>query len=167
VTLGPIVAPGLQVLFVGINPGMMSGATGHHFARPGNRFWPTLHKAGFTPRQLKPEEHHELLEYGIGVTNIADRVTRTAAELTDDELRAGAQALERLVAEYEPELVAIVGVTAYRTAFNRPKAQMGRQEETISGRPVWVLPNPSGLNAHYTPAALAEAYAELRSTLDP
>jgi double-stranded uracil-DNA glycosylase len=160
--LGPIVGPGLRVLFVGINPSLRSAEVGHHFARPGNRFWPTLFAAGFTPRRLRPQDDHELLAYGIGVTNIADRPTRAADELSLDELRDGAAELERVVARCTPRLVAVVGLTAYRLAFMRPRAVMGLQPETIGGRPVWVLPNPSGLNAHYKPADFARLYAEAR-----
>jgi double-stranded uracil-DNA glycosylase len=160
--LGPIVGPGLRILFVGINPSLRSAEVGHHFARPGNRFWPTLHAAGFTPRRLRPDEDHELPRYGVGVTNLAFRPTRAAAELSADELRRGAQGLEATVREHAPRLVAIVGLTAYRTAFGRLGATMGLQAETIGGRPVWVLPNPSGLNAHYKPADFARLYAEAR-----
>jgi len=161
--LGPILGPGLRVLFVGINPSLRSAEVGHHFARPGNRFWPTLHAAGFTPRRLRPDEDAELPRYGIGVTNIAFRPTRAAAELDREELRAGAAELERVVREHAPRLVAVVGLTAYRTAFDRPKAGWGLQGERIGGRPVWVLPNPSGLNAHYKPADFARVYAEARA----
>jgi double-stranded uracil-DNA glycosylase len=161
-SLAPILAPGLTVLFVGINPSLRSAAVGHHFARPGNRFWPTLHAAGFTPRRLRPEEDAELPRHGIGVTNLAQRPTRAADELTRAELRAGAAALEGVVAEQRPRLVAVVGLTAYRLAFERPGAAMGLQPEKIGGRPVWVLPNPSGLNAHYKPADFARLYAEAR-----
>jgi TDG/mug DNA glycosylase family protein len=168
--LRPIVRPGLRVLFVGINPSLRSAEVGHHFARPGNRFWPTLHAAGFTPRRLRPDEDHELPEHGVGVTNIAFRPTRAAAELTDDELREGAVELERTVRENRPRLVAVVGLGAYRTAFARPGAMWGLQPERIGGRPVWVLPNPSGLNAHYKPADFARVYAEAAAyadSLDP
>jgi double-stranded uracil-DNA glycosylase len=158
--LGPIVAPGLLVLLVGINPSLRSADVGHHFARPGNRFWTALADAGWTPRRLRPDEDHELLEHGIGVTNIAPRPTRAAAELDPGELMEGALALEQLVATHEPRLVAILGVTAYRTAFDRPKATYGLQPEPLGGRPVWVLPNPSGLNAHFKPADFARVYAE-------
>jgi TDG/mug DNA glycosylase family protein len=165
--LGPILGPGLRVLFVGINPSLRSAEVGHHFARPGNRFWPALHASGFTPRLLRPEEDGELPVYGVGVTNIAFRPTREAAEITTQELRAGARALERTVREHQPRLVAIVGLTAYRTAFERPKATMGLQpDHEIGGRPVWVLPNPSGLNAHYKPADFARLYAEARAYAD-
>jgi double-stranded uracil-DNA glycosylase len=160
--LGPIVGPGLRVLFVGINPSLRSAEVGHHFARPGNRFWPTLHAAGFTPRRLRPEDDHELPAFGIGVTNIVDRPTRAADELSVVELRQGAAELERVVALHAPRLVAVVGLTAYRVAFGRPRAAMGLAPETIGGRPIWVLPNPSGLNAHYKPADFARLYAEAR-----
>ena len=161
--LGPIVGPGLDVLFVGINPSLRSAEVGHHFARPGNRFWPTLHAAGFTPRRLRPDEDAELPAHGVGVTNLAFRPTREAAELTSEELREGAVALERTVRLHQPRLVAVVGLTAYRTAFSRPRATMGLQPHDIGGRPLWVLPNPSGLNAHYKPADFARLYAEARA----
>jgi len=157
-----VVGPGLRVLFVGINPSLASARAGHHFARPGNRFWPALHRAGLTRRQLRPDEDAELLEHGIGVTNLVSRPTRAAAELGDEELREGARALERLVARWQPGVVAFVGVTAYRTAYARPKAQLGPQPgHAIAGRPVWVLPNPSGLNAHHQLPDLARLYGEL------
>jgi TDG/mug DNA glycosylase family protein len=164
--LAPLLAPGLTLLFVGINPSLRSAEVGHHFARPGNRFWPTLYAAGFTPRLLRPDEDAELPAHGIGVTNIASRPTRAAAELSDDELRAGAAELEAVVRAQAPRLVAVVGLGAYRTAFDRPKAGWGLQPEPIGGRPVWVLPNPSGLNAHYKPADFARLYAEARAYAD-
>jgi TDG/mug DNA glycosylase family protein len=164
--LGPIVGPGLRVLFVGVNPSLRSAEVGHHFARPGNRFWPTLHAAGFTPRRLRPDEDHELPAYGLGVTNIAFRPTRAADELSATELREGAAELERTVRRHAPRLVAIVGLTAYRIAFARPRAEMGLAPEEIGGRPVWILPNPSGLNAHYKPADFARLYAEARAQAD-
>jgi TDG/mug DNA glycosylase family protein len=164
--LGPVVAPGLRVLFVGINPSLRSAEVGHHFARPGNRFWPALHAAGYTPRRLRPDEDAELPAHGFGITNIASRPTRRAEELGDEELRSGARALERTVREHRPRLVAVVGLGAYRTAFGRSSAAMGLQAEEIGGRPVWVLPNPSGLNAHYTPADFARLYAEARAYAD-
>ncbi len=160
--LRDIGGPGLNVLFVGINPSLRSAEVGHHFARPGNRFWPTLYGAGFTPRPLAPEEDALLPSFGVGVVNFVPRPTRAASELTVAELRAGAAALERTVGEWAPRLVAPVGVVAYRTAFARPHAVMGLQEERVGGRPVWVLPNPSGLNAHYKPAEFARLYAEAR-----
>jgi TDG/mug DNA glycosylase family protein len=165
-----VVGPGLRVLFVGINPSLTSARVGHHFARPGNRFWPALHAAGFTPRRLAPADDAELPRYGVGVTNLADRPTRAAAELAPEELRAGAAALDALVREHAPRLVAVVGVTAYRTAFARRDATLGLQEEPIGGRPVWVLPNPSGLNAHHQLPDLARLYSEAREyaeTLGP
>jgi TDG/mug DNA glycosylase family protein len=142
--LPDIVAPGLEVLFCGINPGLKSAEAGHNFARPGNRFWKALHGAGFTPRLLRPDEDGELPRYGIGMTNLVSRPTAAAAELRDDELRAGAAELEALVATYEPSVVAMVGLGAYRTAFERPKAAIGLQEEAIAGVPVWLLPIRAG-----------------------
>lgn len=162
-TLPDVIAPGLAVLFSGINPGLYSAATGHHFARPGNRFWPTLHRSGFTPRQLHPSEQQELLNYGLGITNVVPRTTARADELTREELHAGGQRLTALVERYAPTFLAIAGISAYRTAFNRPKAKMGLQPETIGQTHLWVLPNPSGLNAHYQADALAAAFAELRT----
>lgn len=157
-----ILAPDLRVLFCGINPGLYSGATGYHFARPGNRFWSTLHAAGFTPRRLDPSEQTELVRYGLGITNLVARATARADELTAAELRQGAAILARKVVEYRPRWLAVVGITAYRTAFGQPKAGFGRQPETIGATKVWVLPNPSGLNAHFTPARLAAVFGELR-----
>jgi TDG/mug DNA glycosylase family protein len=164
-TLPDVVAPGLSVLFSGINPGLYSAATGHHFARPGNRFWPALHRSGFTPRQLRPDEQSELLTWGLGVTNVVPRATARADELTQEELRAGGERLTALAATYAPRFVAVVGISAYRGAFGRQKAAMGPQEELIGGARLWVLPNPSGLNAHYQPPALAAAFRELREAL--
>jgi TDG/mug DNA glycosylase family protein len=161
--LVPIVGPRLDVLFVGINPSLRSAEVGHNFARPGNRFYPALHAAGYTPRQFKPEQDVDLPGYGVGITNIAPRPTRAADELSREELRAGARELEALVADVQPRLVAILGLTAYRTAFGRADATMGLQPDTIGARPVWILPNPSGLNAHYKPADFARLYAEARA----
>jgi double-stranded uracil-DNA glycosylase len=155
--------PGLLVLFAGINPSLRSAEAGHHFARPGNRFWPALHLAGFTPRRLRPEEDGELPSLGAGITNIVARPTRAAAELTAEELRAGAAELEALVRAWSPGLLAVVGIGAYRTAFARPRAVLGLQEERVGGRPVWVLPNPSGLNANHQLPELARLYAEARA----
>ena len=157
-----VIEPGLRVLFVGINPGLYSGATGHHFARPGNRFWPTLHRAGFTPRQLSPDETDELLRLGIGITNLVNRTTATAAELSADELRAGAARLRATVRRFAPGAVAVLAVSAYRTAFDRPRAAIGRQPELLEGSRLWLLPNPSGLNANYQLPELARLYGELR-----
>jgi TDG/mug DNA glycosylase family protein len=161
------IAPGLAVLFCGINPGLYSAATGHHFARPGNRFWQVLHAAGFTDRRLRPDEQAELLDRGLGVTNLVDRATARADELAADELRAGARGLAAKVGRYRPAWVAVVGITAYRTAFARPRAALGRQPGRLAGARVWVVPNPSGLNAHHTPAGLAAAFAELREAVCP
>lgn len=161
--LPDVLARDLDVLFVGINPSLMSAARGHHFARPGNRFWPALHLAGLTPRRLTPDEDRELLRYGIGVTNIVARPTRAAAELDVSELRAGAVTLADLVAEHRPQVVAVLGITAWRAAFDRPKATLGRQPERVGGADTWVAPNPSGLNAHHQLPDLARSYAELRS----
>jgi len=161
-TVPDVIAPDLKVLFVGINPGLYTAAIGHHFGRPGNRFWPTLHRAGFTPRLLSPYEERELLEYGYGISNIVARATAAADELNRPELRAGGVALAEKVAEFRPRCVAILGVGAYRTAFDRPKAALGRQDETIGGALTWVLPNPSGLNAHYDIDGLAALFRELR-----
>jgi len=155
--------PGLLVLFVGINPSLRSAEVGHHFARPGNRFYPTLHAAGFTPRRLSPEEDGLLPSFGVGVVNFVSRATRAASELTVAELRSGAAALEATVRAWEPRLVAPLGVVAYRAAYRRPRAVIGLQPEHVGGRPVWVLPNPSGLNAHYKPAKFAQLYAQART----
>ena len=162
-TIPDVIAPGLRVLFCGINPGLYSAATGWHFARPGNRFWPALHQSGFTPRQLHPSEQDELLALGLGITNVAARATARADELTAAELRAGGELLAARTAEFSPQWLAVLGVTAYRTAFGRKNAQVGPQEESLSGARVWVLPNPSGLNAHWSAAALAGAFRELRN----
>ena len=159
------VADGLDVLFVGINPGLYSGATGRHFARPGNRFWPTLHQAGFTPRQLRPDETDTLLGERLGITNIVNRTTATAAELGPDELRAGGARLRATVARYRPRVVAVLGVTAYRAAFGRPKAAVGRQPERLEGAELWVLPNPSGLNAHYQLPQLVALFSDFRDAI--
>jgi double-stranded uracil-DNA glycosylase len=163
--LDDVIAPELHVLFCGINPGLYTAWAGHHFARPGNRFWPTLHRSGFTGRQLLPAEQQQLLPLGLGVTNVVARATATAAELTATELREGAEQLRDRVALYAPSYLAVLGVTAYRAAFAVPKAQLGLQPDRLGGTKVWVLPNPSGLNAHYQPARLAEMFAELRAAV--
>jgi TDG/mug DNA glycosylase family protein len=160
--LRDVIAPDLDVLFCGINPSLLSAARGHHFARPGNRFWPALHRAGLTPRLMTPDEDAELPAYGLGITNVVDRPTRTAAELSTEELRAGAEALARLVDTYRPRVLAVLGITAWRTGFDRPKAAIGRQPERIGGAETWVVPNPSGLNAHHQLPDLARIYAQLR-----
>ncbi len=157
-----VIGPGLQVLFAGINPGLYSAATGHHFARPGNRFWPALHASGFTSRQLRPDEQDQLLALGLGITNVAARATARADELTPGELRAGGAILAAKTARLRPRWLAVLGVTAYRVAFGRAGAAVGPQDGAIGGVPVWVLPNPSGLNALWTAPKLAEAFRDLR-----
>lgn len=157
-----VLAPNLNVLFVGINPGLYSGAVGHHFARPGNRFWKALHGAGFTDRVLSAFEEWELVPAGVGISNLVTRATATADELHSGELRRGAARLAVKVDRYHPRFVAFLGLTAYRTAFRRPGATVGRQEETMAGSRIWLLPNPSGLNAHYQVPDLVRAFAELR-----
>lgn len=157
-----MVADGLRVLFCGINPGLMTAATGHHFARPGNRFWPALHRSGFTPRQLLPSQQGELLSYGLGITNVVARATARADELSAEEYREGGRLLTLKVARLRPRWLAVVGVTAYRVAFDDRRAVVGPQARTIGGTRVWVLPNPSGLNAHWTPTTLAQEFARLR-----
>ena len=166
-TIEDVAGPGLRVLFSGINPSLYSAATGHHFARPGNRFWPALHRSGFTPRLLHPVEQDELPGLGLGITNVVARATARADELSPAELVAGGERLAELAARWRPAYLAVLGVTAYRAAFARPKARMGPQPDTVGGVPVWVLPNPSGLNAHYTVDTLAAAFAELRVTVPP
>lgn len=161
-----VAAGGLHVLFCGINPSLMSAATGHHFAHPGNRFWPVLHRSGFTPRRLRPEEQQELLSYGLGITNVVARATARADELSAEEYREGGRLLTAKVERLRPRWLAVVGVTAYRTAFGERKARIGPQERMIAGTRVWALPNPSGLNAHWTVATMAEEYGRLRAAAD-
>jgi TDG/mug DNA glycosylase family protein len=163
-TVPDIIAPQLKVLFCGINPSLYSAAVGHHFARPGNRFWPALAAAGITDRLYSPFEDRLLLELGYGITNIVDRATARADQLNAAELMAGQQVLLAKLEQYQPQILAILGISAYRTAFHQPKAKMGRQAELYPCQ-LWVLPNPSGLNAHYQLADLAEAYRELRIDL--
>jgi double-stranded uracil-DNA glycosylase len=160
-----VIAHDLRVLFCGINPGLYTAYAGHHFARPGNRFWPALHASGFTPRLLKPSEERELLTLGYGITNIVARASATADELSADELRRGGQQLAAKVERYRPRVLALLGVSAYRVAFARPKAGLGVQPETIGPTQLWVLPNPSGLNAHYQPRDLARLFGELRAAV--
>jgi TDG/mug DNA glycosylase family protein len=165
-TVPDVIARGLKVLFCGINPGLYSGAVGHHFARPGNRFWPALYAAGFTDRLLSPSEEGELLKGGYGITNIVDRATARADELSLQELINGGRRLQAKVLRYRPSVLAVVGISAYREAFGRPKALLGRQDEQLGEATVWVLPNPSGLNAHYRPKDLAVIFGELRLSLE-
>lgn len=154
------------MLFCGINPGLYSAATGHHFARPGNRFWPVLALSGFTDRRLAPSEQGLLPGYGLGITNLVARASAKAAELSGAELREGGERLRALVELHRPRVLAVAGVSAYRTAFGRPKAQIGPQPETIGDTALWALPNPSGLNAHWTLPTMAEEYARLRRSLE-
>ncbi|WP_432954591.1 G/U mismatch-specific DNA glycosylase [Micromonospora haikouensis] len=162
-TIPDVIGPGLTVLFVGINPGLWSAATGWHFARPGNRFWPALHRGGFTPRQLHPSEQDALPGYGLGITNMVARASARADELTADELVEGARILTAKVRRHRPAWVAVVGVTAYRIGFGRSKAAFGPQPELLGDARLWVLPNPSGLNAHFTAETLGAAFGELRA----
>lgn len=161
--LPDVIKPGLQVLFCGINPGLYSAALGHHFARPGNRFWPALHAGGFTDRCLSPTDDRLLINLGYGLTNLVDRATAVAAELSRAELIAGLEVLEEKVRRNTPRWIAFLGIGAYRTAFRRPRASLGRQADKLVEANIWVLPNPSGLNAHHQPRHLARAFADLRA----
>lgn len=163
--ISDVIKPGLDVLFCGINPGLVSEATGHHFARPGNRFWPALHLSGFTPRLFAPAEQEQLLDLGLGITNVVARPSAKADELTIDELKSGGIELAEKVERYSPKVLAVLGVTVYRAAFSRKKAQVGPQAELVGGVRVWLLPNPSGLNAHWQLPALAEEFARLKASL--
>ena len=166
-TVPDVIRPRLDVLFCGINPGLYSGAVGHHFARPGNRFWPALHSAGFTAERLTAFEEARLPELGLGITNLVTRATATADALRPEELRGGAAEVARKAARYEPRFVAFLGLGAYRVAFGRRGAKAGPQPEPLAAARVWLLPNPSGLNAHWTPAQLADAFADLRAEISP
>ena len=158
-----VTAPDLDVLFCGINPGLYSGAVGHHFARPGNRFWKAVHGAGFTDRQLSPFEERELLTWRLGITNLVERATARAGELSASELREGAGRLARRVARFRPRFVAFLGISAYRAAFEDSTARIGRQDQTLGGSRVWLLPNPSGLNADYQLPELVRVFRKLRA----
>jgi double-stranded uracil-DNA glycosylase len=161
-TVPDVIRPGLKVLFCGINPGLYTAAVGHHFARPGNRFWRAMFESGFTNRLFAPEEEAQLLSLGYGITNLVDRATATAAEVSQEELRAGAERLEERVRQFRPKWVGVVGIGAYRVAFCKPNASLGLQKERIADARVWLLPNPSGLNAHFTPKELAQVFREFR-----
>ena len=165
-TIADVIAPDLRVLFCGINPGLWSGATGHHFARPGNRFWPALFAGGFTPRLLRPNEKHELLTYGIGITNVVMRTTAAAAELSHDEFVTGGKKLRAKVKKFRPRVLAVLGIGAFRAAFDHPAATLGEQADRIGETRVWILPNPSGLNAHYSPTALGKLFGALRTAIE-
>lgn len=164
-TVRDVIAPDLRVLFCGINPGLYTAAVGHHFARPGNRFWPALYASGFTERLLSPFDERELLKGGYGITNVVSRATASADLLTKQEIVAGGQRLARKVLRYRPRILAVLGVGAYRDAFNQPKASVGRQKQLIGSTILWVLPNPSGLNANYQARDLARLFSELREAV--
>jgi TDG/mug DNA glycosylase family protein len=165
-TVRDVIAPSLQVLFCGINPGLYTAAVGHHFARPGNRFWPALYAAGFTDRLLSPFDEHELLALEFGITNVVMRATATADQLSREELLEGGKRLAAKVRRYEPNFLAVLGVGAYRAAFGERNAVIGEQEKTIAKTRIWVLPNPSGLNAHYQPKELAQLFSELKDAVE-
>ena len=164
-TVRDVIAPDLRVLFCGINPGLYTAAVGHHFARPGNRFWPALYAGGFTDRLLSPFDERELLKSGYGITNVVQRATASADMLTKDEIVEGGERLRAKVLRYRPKVLAVLGVGAYRTAFSYPKASVGRQDYQIGQTVLWVLPNPSGLNANYQAADLARLFRELKEEL--
>jgi len=161
-TVPDVIAPNLAVLFCGINPGLYTAAVGHHFARPGNRFWPALYQSGFTRRLLSPFEERELLESGLGITNVVAHATTSESELSRDDFVKGGRRLRATVKRYRPRILAVLGVGAYRAAFAQPKAVIGEQSERLASTHVWVLPNPSGLNANYQLDALVKLFKELR-----
>lgn len=165
-TLRDVLGPGLRVVFCGINPGLYSSAIGRHFGRPGNRFWPAIHKGGFTDRLFSPYEDDTLLALGMGLTNLVPRTTTSADELTSNELKAGMKVLTRKIRRHKPKWLAVLGLTAYRTAFGRPAAVIGPQPEWLAETRLWVLPSPSGLNAHYQLDDLGALFAELKSAMD-
>jgi TDG/mug DNA glycosylase family protein len=165
-TVPDVIAPDLRVLFCGINPGLYTAAVGHHFARPGNRFWPALCGSGFTDRLLSPFEERELLLLGLGVTNVVTRATAAASELTKEDFIKGGRILTAKVRRYRPRIVAVLGVGAYREAFARPKAVIGEQDERIADARIWVLPNPSGLNANYQLNDLVKLFTLLRKAVE-
>lgn len=165
-TLPDVIAPNLKVLFCGINPGLYTAAVGHHFARPGNRFWPALHQSGFTSQLISPFDEAELLKLGVGISNVVPHATASAAELTREDFVKGGRVLARKIKRYSPRIVAILGVGAYRDAFARPKAQIGEQDERVHDARVWVLPNPSGLNANYQLPELVRLFRALRAKVE-
>lgn len=165
-TVADVIAPNLRILFCGINPGLYTAAIGHHFGRPGNRFWPALYAGGITPRLFSPYEERELLGLGCGITNIVARATATADALSQAELAEGGQRLVEKINLYRPRTLAVLGVTAYRAAFGQPRAQTGAQPGRIGATLVWVLPNPSGLNAHYSLPELGRLFAELKQAAE-
>lgn len=161
-TTEDLIDENLKVLFCGINPGLYSAATGFHFARPGNRFWKVLHLSGFTDRQLHPSEEHELLENGYGITSFVKRTTARADELSPEEIVEGGKLLEKKIEKYKPHFLAVLGIGAYKTAFQKPKAELGLQKEKIGRTKIWLLPNPSGLNAHYQINDFVKLFIELK-----
>lgn len=166
VTVSDLIGPDLRLLFVGINPGLWTAATRTHFAHPGNRFYPALRLAGIIDRDIdrsdgmSDDDRAHLVDRGVGITNVVQRTTAKASELTTAELRAGGVRLRAFVDEHRPAVVAVAGITAYRAAFRLPKATMGEQPEGWGSARLWVVPNPSGLNAHETVESLADAYRE-------
>jgi TDG/mug DNA glycosylase family protein len=162
-TVPDVIAPNLRVLFCGINPGLYTAAVGHHFARPGNRFWPALHASGFTDRLISPFDERQLLKLGIGISNVVPHATAAAAELTKEDFATGGRLLARKIKRYRPRVVAVLGVGAYRLAFNQPKATVGEQADRIHSARVWVLPNPSGLNANYQLPEIVRLFRALRA----
>jgi TDG/mug DNA glycosylase family protein len=165
-TVPDVISPGLRVLFCGINPGLYTAAVGHHFARPGNRFWPALHQSGFTDQLLSPFDELQLLKLRLGVTNVVARATATAAELTPTDFIKGGRLLRNKIRRFQPRFVAVLGVGAYRSAFAKPKAVIGEQDERIVDARVWVLPNPSGLNANYQLNELSRLFRVLRRAVE-
>ena len=165
-SVADLIRPHLRVLFCGINPSLYSAAVGYHFARPGNRFWPTIHRAGFTASLLRPEQQHELLAAGIGITNVVSKASASADELVEDDYREGGRLLRRKLQRYQPRAIAFLGLGAYRIAAKQPGATVGRQGEAFAGVETWALPNPSGLNAHYSLDALVACYRELARAVE-
>lgn len=165
-TVDDLIGYDLKVLFCGINPGIWSGATGLHFAKPGNRFWKALHLSGITSRQLHPSEEQELLERGYGITCFVSRTTARADEITNEEYVRGGEIVEKKVRKYRPRMLAVLGLGAYRTAYGRRDAKLGLQDETISDTRIWLLPNPSGLNAHYQLSDFAELFETLKKAVE-
>lgn len=165
-TVPDVIGPNLRVLFCGINPGLYTAAIGHHFGRPGNRFWKALFEAGFTDHLFDPREEQKLLGLGFGITNLVARATLSAADVATSEFVAGGEKLREKVAVYKPQWVAFVGIQAYRIAFGKPKTILGKQQETIGSAKIWVLPSPSGLNAHYKPKELTKLFEELRLAVE-
>ncbi|MEP6635952.1 MAG: G/U mismatch-specific DNA glycosylase [Acidobacteriota bacterium] len=165
-TVADVIAPDLSVLFCGINPGLYTAAVGRHFARPGNRFWRALYDGGFTSRVLSPFDQLELLNSGYGITNVVARTTARADQLTKDEIVKGGKLLQKKVRRYRPGILAVLGLGAYRTAFNCPEATTGRQQAKVGETVLWVLPNPSRLNANYQQRDLALLFQELKAEVD-